>query len=167
MPHHRHVTLLALIAITSLTLFRHDLRRINVEREVRALVGAQQTAEHAAVYTLQPRQPSALVCAHASHPIATGVAARHFIQADNTTQSVVTAQNAQVLQRPPATSEHQDKRRDVRRRIIPGGTASTGQFMVDEASNAHRSQILVKQDQSRVRRQRFVARRQLERQNRL
>src|ERR1700683_3881036 len=36
--------------------------------------------------------------------------------------------------------------------------------MVDEASNAHRSQILVKQDQSRVRRQRFVARRQLERQ---
>src|SRR6516225_8482267 len=91
MPHHRHVTLLALIAVTSLTLFRHDLRRIDVEREVRALVGAQQTAEHAAVYTLQPRQPSALVGAHASHPIATGVAARHIIQADNTTQSVVTA----------------------------------------------------------------------------
>src|SRR6202162_1053467 len=89
MPHHRHVTLLALIAVTSLTLFRHDLRRIDVKREVRALVGAQQTAEHAAVYPLQPRQPSALVCAHASHPIATGVAARHIIQADNTTQSVV------------------------------------------------------------------------------
>jgi chromosome segregation and condensation protein ScpB len=33
--------------------------------------------------------------------------------------------------------------------------------------NAHRSQIFVKQDQSRVRRQRFVARRQFERQNRL
>jgi hypothetical protein len=66
----------------------------HVECEVRALVGAQQTAEHAAVYTLPPRQPSALVCAHASHLIATGVAARHIIQADNTTQSVVTAQNA-------------------------------------------------------------------------
>ena len=39
--------------------------------------------------------------------------------------------------------------------------------MVDEASNAHRSQILVKQNQSRLRRQRFVARRQLEWQNRL
>jgi hypothetical protein len=89
---------------------------------------------------------------------ATGVAARHIIQADSTTQSVVTAQNAQVLQRPPATSEHQDKRRDVRRWIIPGGTASTGKFMVDEASNAHRSKILVKQDQSRMRRQQFVTR---------
>jgi len=55
----------------------------------------------------------------------------------------------------------------VCRWIIPGGTASTGQFMIDEASNAHRSQILVKQNQSRLRRQRFVARRQLERQNRL
>ena len=43
----------------------------------------------------------------------------------------------------------------------------TGQFVIDEVSNAHRSQILVKQHQSRVRRQRFVARRQLERQNRL
>jgi hypothetical protein len=39
--------------------------------------------------------------------------------------------------------------------------------MVDQASNAHRSQILAKQSQSRVRRQLFVARRQLERQNRL
>jgi hypothetical protein len=94
MPHHRHVTPLALVAVTSLTLFRHDLRRIDVECEVGALVGSQQTAKYATVYTLQPRQSSASVCAHASHPIAAGVAARHFIQANNTTQSVVTAQNA-------------------------------------------------------------------------
>jgi hypothetical protein len=39
--------------------------------------------------------------------------------------------------------------------------------MVDEARYAHGSQILAKQNQSRVRRQRFGARRQLERQNRL
>jgi hypothetical protein len=45
---------------------------------------------------------------------------------------------------------------------------SSGNVMFSrEARNAHRSQILVKQGQSRVRRQRFVARRQLERQNRL
>src|ERR1035438_9920382 len=105
-----------------LTLFRHDLRRIDVEREVRALVVAQQTAEHATVYTLQPRQPAAFFRPHASHPIAAGVAARHFIQAKNTTQSVVTAQNAQVLKRPSAASEHQNKRRDMRRWIVTGGT---------------------------------------------
>jgi hypothetical protein len=81
-----------------------------------------------------PLRARPLVCAHTSHPIATGVAARHIIQADNTTR--------------------------IRTR---GATcADTGQFMVDEASNAHRSQILAKQDLSRVRRQRFVARRQLE-----
>jgi hypothetical protein len=39
--------------------------------------------------------------------------------------------------------------------------------MVDEASNAHRSQILAKQNQSHMRRQRFAARRQLERPDRL
>src|SRR5450759_82589 len=64
MPHHRHVTFLALIGVTSLSLFRHDLRRIDVEREVRALVVAQQTAKHATVYTLQPSQPSAFVRPH-------------------------------------------------------------------------------------------------------
>ncbi len=32
MPYHRHVALLALIGVTSLTFFRHDLRRVDVER---------------------------------------------------------------------------------------------------------------------------------------
>jgi len=35
MPDHRHVTLLALVGVTSLPLFCHDLRRIDVERVVR------------------------------------------------------------------------------------------------------------------------------------
>jgi hypothetical protein len=39
----------------------------------------------------------------------------------------------------------------MRRWIVTGGTASTGQFMVDQASNAHGSQILAKQSQSRRR----------------
>jgi hypothetical protein len=39
---------------------------------------------------LQIIVPHCAACGN-SHPIATGVAARHIIQADNTTQSVVTA----------------------------------------------------------------------------
>jgi hypothetical protein len=131
----------------------------------------EQRVEEVADYAKQLTQTAAVIAALsavaailAAMAVGVGLFALYRVIAES---YGVTAQNAQVLQRPPATSEHQDKRRDVRRWIIPRGTASTGQFMVDEASDAHRSQILVKQDQSRVRRQRFVARRQLERQNRL
>jgi len=100
---------------------------------------------------LQTRQPTAFFRTHAPQPIARGVAARHFIQAKKQTQPFVMAQNAQVFQRPSAAGEHQDERQDMSRRIIAGGAARTGQFKVDQATNAHRSQILAKQSQSPVR----------------
>jgi hypothetical protein len=52
MPHHRHVTLLALVGDVRLTFFRHDLRRVDVERVAEPLVVAQQAAKDAAVYAL-------------------------------------------------------------------------------------------------------------------
>ena len=119
----------------------------------------QQSTKDAAVYTLQSRRTIGLALvgaqclrvrflrAHAPQPIARGVAARHVIELNKRTQPFVVAQNAQVLQRPSAASEHQNQRQDVSRWLISRGTAGTGQFMIDQVANAHRSQIFAKQRQ--------------------
>ena len=109
MPDHRHVALLALVGVTGLVLFRHDLGCVDIERVVDAFAAQQQTPKDAAVYVLQPDQATALFRAHASQPIAGRVAARHFIQLrKKSAQPFVTPQYTQILQCPSAASEHQE-----------------------------------------------------------
>jgi len=95
----------------------------------------------------------AFVSAHAPQPIAGSVATRHFSQSKEKTQPFVIAQHAQIFQRPSSARKYENTRHDMSRRAIPRSAAGAGQFMVDKAANAHRSQIFAKQRRPTVRRQ--------------
>lgn len=151
MSDERHIALLALIGVARLAHLRDDLRRIDVERVSRAIILAQQAAKEAAVHPLQPRQSVTFFRAHATQPVADGVAARHFFELKQSAQPGVLAQDAQILQRPTAAREHQNLRYNMNRRGVSRRAAGTGQFVVDQAGNAHRPQIFAKQRQSAMR----------------
>jgi hypothetical protein len=53
----------------------------------------------------------------------------------------------------PAADEHQNQRQDMNRWAVSGGAARTGQFMIDQTANAHRSQIFAIKRQPALRRQ--------------
>jgi hypothetical protein len=163
MPDHWHITFLAFVCVMRLALLGHDLRRVDVERVRCAIFARQQAAKNAAVHTLQTRQAAAFLPAHAPQPIARGVAARHFLELKKRAQPFVVTQNPQVLQRPPAAGQHQNQRQDMSRRVVTRHAAGAGQFMIDQAANAHCSNIFANQRQPAMRGQCFVRRRQLER----
>ncbi len=145
MPDHWHVAFLALVGVMRLALLRHDLRRVDVERVGRSIVAPQQAAKDAAVHTLQARQTVIFFRAHAPQPIARGVAARHVIELKKRAQPLIVAQYAQIFQRPSAAAKHQNQRQDMSRRVVSRRAAGTGQFMVDQAANAHGAPIFAKQ----------------------
>jgi hypothetical protein len=153
MPHHRHVALLALVGDVRLTFCRHDLRRIDVERVAGAFTVAQQAAKDAAVHALQTRQPIAFLRAHAAQPIAGCVTTWHVFELKKRAQPYVATQHPQILQRPPAASQHQNQRQDMSRRAVSRSAAGTGQLMVNQLANAHRAQIFSIKRQSAMRRQ--------------
>jgi hypothetical protein len=88
-----------------------------------------------------------------SQPIARGVAARHFIHVKKRTQPFIATQHAQIFQRPSAARKHQNQRQDMNRRAVSHSAARAGQFMIEQAANAHRSQIFAIERQPALRRQ--------------
>jgi hypothetical protein len=62
---HRHVAPLALIRSLRLAFFRHNLRRVDVERIVSALITPQHAAENTAMHPRQSRQATRFVDSHA------------------------------------------------------------------------------------------------------
>ena len=136
-----------------LALLGYDLRRIDVERVRCAIFARQQAAKDAAVHALQTRQPIAFLRAHAAQPIAGGVATWHVFELKKRAQPYVATQHPQILQRPPAASQHQNQRQDISRRAVSRSAAGTGQLMVNQLANAHRAQIFSIKRQSAMRRQ--------------
>lgn len=169
---HRHVAFLALVRVMRLAFIGGDLRRVDVERVVLAVVLPQQAAKHAAIAALQARLTFASlrprICpTHPPHPIARGVTARNVVELKKVAKPQVAAQYPQIFQTSPAAREHQNQRQDVSRRGVPRRAAGTRQFMADQGANAHSAQIFAEQRQPALRRQCFFSRRQFEWQNRL
>jgi hypothetical protein len=128
-----------------LALLGYDLRRVDVECVRCAIFARQQAAKNAPVHTLQTRQAAVFLPAHAPQPIARGVAARHFLELKRCAHPFVVTQQPQVFQRPPAAGQHQNQRQDMSRRVVPRCAAGAGRFMIDQAANAHCSNIFANQ----------------------
>jgi hypothetical protein len=78
-------------------------------------------------------------------------------------QPFVVSRHPQVLERPSAAGQHQNLRQDMSGTVITRRAAGAGQLMIDQAANAHCSNIFANQRQPAMRGQCFVRRRQLER----